>query len=120
MTESSSTENAGRAARRDVFASARHYLQGRRGLLILGGVIAGAGLALSWSWLEALGVASVLLTLLPCAAMCALGLCMNRVGGRSCSTSTPVTRSLASNDDRPPPVVNEKPDSQQERRLTDA
>uniref|UniRef100_UPI001BFDD893 hypothetical protein n=1 Tax=Campylobacter jejuni TaxID=197 RepID=UPI001BFDD893 len=32
-------------------------------------------------WLEALGVGSLVLSLLPCAAMCAAGLCMKGNGG---------------------------------------
>src|SRR3546814_3036862 len=36
--------------------------------------------------LVAVGVAPLLLSVLPCAAMCALGLCMNRMAGKSCST----------------------------------
>lgn len=34
-------------------------------------------------WLEALGIGSVVLGLLPCAAMCAVGLCMEGHGGCS-------------------------------------
>lgn len=65
---------------------ARSTPGGRRGLIAAGVAIAVAGLAFNWSWLVAAGVAPVLLSLLPCAAMCALGLCMNRMTGRSCST----------------------------------
>jgi hypothetical protein len=36
---------------------------------------------LNWGWLTAVGAAPILLSLLPCAAMCALGLCMR--GGTS-------------------------------------
>ncbi len=50
------------------------------------GVIA-AGLAWQWSWLVAVGAAPVLLSVAPCAAMCTLGLCMHRMGGRSCGAS---------------------------------
>ena len=64
----------------------RSTLGGRRGLIAAGVAIAVAGLAFNWSWLVAAGIAPVLLSLLPCAAMCALGLCMNRMTGRSCST----------------------------------
>ncbi len=35
-------------------------------------------------WLEALGLASAVLSLLTCAAMCAAGLCMKE-GGRNCA-----------------------------------
>jgi hypothetical protein len=44
------------------------------------------GAALNWSWLVAVGVGPLLITVLPCVAMCALGLCMNRMVGGSCST----------------------------------
>jgi hypothetical protein len=44
------------------------------------------GAAFNWSWLVAVGIVPLLITLLPCAAMCALGLCMNRMMGGSCST----------------------------------
>jgi hypothetical protein len=50
------------------------------------GVIAIA-LAWQWSWLVVLGVAPLLLSLAPCAAMCALGLCMHRMSGRSRGTA---------------------------------
>lgn len=66
---------------------ARWYLGGRRGLILLAAAALGAGAVLNWGWLVAIGVAPILLTLAPCAAMCALGLCMNKMaGGKSCST----------------------------------
>lgn len=62
------------------------YVGGQRGLIVLAiGVVVG-GLALNWSWLVAAGVAPILLAVLPCAAMCGLGLRMNKAGGKSCST----------------------------------
>jgi len=64
----------------------RSTLVGRRGLIAAGVVIAVAGLAFNWSFLVAAGIAPALVSLLPCAAMCALGLCMNRMTGRSCSS----------------------------------
>jgi len=60
---------------------ARYYLGGRRGLLVLGAVAVGGGLVSSWGWLVAAGVAPLLLSVLPCVAMCALGLCMHRMSG---------------------------------------
>jgi hypothetical protein len=63
----------------------RHYLTGRRGLVIVSIAIVAAGVALSWSWLAAAGIAPILLALAPCAAMCALGLCMNKMGKSSSS-----------------------------------
>jgi hypothetical protein len=36
----------------------------------------GIGLLLSWSWLVAAGLSSLVVAIVPCAAMCAAGLCM--------------------------------------------
>jgi len=66
----------------------RYYLGGRRGLILLTVAALGAGLFLNWGWLVAVGVAPLLLALAPCAAMCALGLCMHKMGGKSCSTES--------------------------------
>ncbi len=43
--------------------------------------------AWQWSWLIAVGIAPLLLSVAPCAVMCALGLCMHRVGGSSCRSA---------------------------------
>ena len=56
---------------------------GTRGLVILGAAVVAVGLALNWSWLVAIGVAPLLLTALPCVAMCALGVCMMPKHGKS-------------------------------------
>ena len=58
---------------------------GRRRRLVIGASAAGViaiALAWQWSWLVVLGVAPLLLSLAPCAAMCAHGLCMHRMAGR--------------------------------------
>ena len=44
------------------------------------------GMYLNWGWFVALGLAPLVLGVLPCAAMCALGLCMGHGGKSSCST----------------------------------
>ncbi|WP_207791898.1 hypothetical protein [Siccirubricoccus phaeus] len=59
-------------------------LRGRRALAVLGLAVVAAGLASQWTWLTAIGVAPILVTLAPCAAMCALGLCMSGKSGQSC------------------------------------
>jgi hypothetical protein len=66
----------------------RHYLGGRRGLILLAVTALGAALVLNWGWLVAVGLAPLLLALAPCAAMCAIGLCANKMmgGNNSCST----------------------------------
>lgn len=63
-----------------------HYLGNRKALVLLAIAIVGAGLALNWSWLVAAGIPPILVALAPCAVMCALGLCMSRMGGKSCSS----------------------------------
>jgi hypothetical protein len=64
----------------------RCWLRGRKGVIALIGLAVVIGAALNWSWLVAVGVVPLLITVLPCVAMCALGLCMNRMVGGSCST----------------------------------
>lgn len=54
-----------------------HCLSNRKVLVVLAVAVVGAGLAFKWSWLVAAGIAPILLALAPCAAMCALGLCMS-------------------------------------------
>lgn len=64
-----------------------HRLGGKR--LLLGGValaLIGAGLAWQWSWLVAIGVAPLLISVAPCVAMCTLGLCMHRMCSRTGSS----------------------------------
>jgi hypothetical protein len=85
MTAPCLTEPSETTLTQDLLYAARYYLGGRRGPLILAAVAVIAGLALNWSWLVAAGIAPILLGVLPCLAMCALGLCMHRAGGKSCS-----------------------------------
>ena len=79
---------------RDGLHSLRSRL-GARGLILIGAAVIAAGLALNWSWLVAIGVAPLLLTMLPCVAMCALGLCMMQKSGK------PHDNQTAANDPRP-------------------
>ena len=87
MTTPPSIDTSETTLTRDLLNAARYYLGSRRGLIILAAVAIVAGLALNWSWLVAAGLAPILLSALPCLAMCALGLCMHRAGGKSCATS---------------------------------
>src|SRR3954468_7912264 len=76
----SQTSAAAPVLARDLAHAARNYLGGRRGPLILAvAVVAAGAAALNWSWRAAAGIAPLLWSLLPCAAMCALGLCMSRM-----------------------------------------
>jgi len=86
MSMTKSPENQNTSLTHDLLYVARYYF-GRRGILLgLAAIAVVVGLALNWSWLVAAGIAPLLLGVLPCVAMCALGLCMNKMVGRSCST----------------------------------
>jgi len=98
MTTPRSTETAETSLTRDLIYTARYHLGGRRGLLILAGLAITAGLALNWSWLTAAGIAPILISVLPCLAMCALGLCMNMGTGKSCSTAAKTPDPAAADD----------------------
>lgn len=89
---------------RDLLYAARYYLGGRRGMIALAVVAAMAALILNWNWLVTIGLASLLIATLPCVAMCALGLCLNKMGAKSCSTSTqaPSDASLPESDGSKP------------------
>jgi hypothetical protein len=64
----------------------RYWLRGPKGIAVLVVSALVIGAALNWSWLVAVGIAPLLLTALPCAVMCGLGLCMHKMAGGSCST----------------------------------
>jgi hypothetical protein len=49
---------------------------GRRGLVIAAMAVIGAGMALNWGWLTTIGAAPLILSLAPCAVMCATGYCV--------------------------------------------
>ena len=59
--------------------------RGKRIIALL--AIAALGMYLNWGWFVAAGIAPLVLGVLPCAAMCALGLCMGHGKNSSCSTS---------------------------------
>ncbi len=40
----------------------------------------GAALYFGWGWLAAAGLTTLIISFLPCAVMCGLGLCMSRMG----------------------------------------
>jgi hypothetical protein len=60
-----------------------NWLKTPRGLVIAGIVVIAAGLALGWNWVVALGLAPLILSVAPCAAMCALGACAMMKGNSS-------------------------------------
>lgn len=79
MSISNSAEAHPRAPSQPLGDKLPSWLRGRRGLIVLGALVFTLGLAFNWNWLVAAGVAPPLLSVLPCLAMCALGLCMNRM-----------------------------------------
>ncbi len=83
MTKMPSANSNDRSLAGDVLQAFVYYAGRRRVLAAIAAIAVAGGLALKWDWLVAAGVAPVLLTLLPCAVMCALGLCMNKMTGAS-------------------------------------
>lgn len=63
-------------------------LTSRRALILAAAFTASAGLALNWNWMVAVGIAPVLISVLPCLVMCGLGLCMHKITGRTCGKET--------------------------------
>ena len=61
------------------------WLTRRRLLFVGAATVMGGGMALNWGWLTAIGLAPVLVSLAPCAAMCGLGLCMKGGSGGKCN-----------------------------------
>jgi len=108
MTMPRSTEAAEASLTRDLTYAARYYLGGRRGLLILAVLAIVVGLVMNWSWLAAAGIAPILIGVLPCVAMCALGLCMNKIGGKSCSKPANALEAATTSDRTIPPTPADK------------
>jgi hypothetical protein len=68
------------------------WLSSRNVLIGAIGVGGGGALFFGWDWLVAAGLAAVIIGVLPCLAMCALGLCMSRMGKKddAAGTTAPV------------------------------
>ena len=84
-TKTEETKTTEASLTKDLIHLVRYYLGGRRSLILLTMATLGAGAALNWGWLVAIGAAPLLLLLAPCAVMCGLGLCM-KGGGKSGSS----------------------------------
>jgi hypothetical protein len=85
MTQATASSVAGESPREACAPGNRLIPGSRRFWLVLVAVAVVAGAAFNWSWLVAVGVAPLLLTLLPCAAMCALHLCASKGADGSCT-----------------------------------
>ena len=77
---------AGSSLIRDWLYALRYWLGSRTGVIVSLVLLAALGLGSGWSWLVTVGIAPLLVAVLPCAAMCALGLCASRHGRRSCAS----------------------------------
>lgn len=93
MAAAIDTKNAKQLPRWHNAAALLHrYAVNRKVLAVSALLIVGAGLALNWSWLVAAGVAPIILALAPCAAMCALGMCMSRMSDKSSCGDKPIVK----------------------------
>ena len=79
-------------AARNLLVAGLHH----RVVLASAGVAAtGAGLALGWDWLSAVGIAPLIVATAPCLIMCAFGMCMMGMGRGNQAGSSPGTTSTA-------------------------
>ena len=83
-------------------ADMRSWLGNRRVLAVGGLAIGGAGLALGWDWLTAVGIAPLLISVAPCLIMCALGMCMMGKAGKAISNESSAPADGASVQPKPP------------------
>ena len=96
MTNTKLPEAARNSLSGDLLYAARYYFGSRTRLIVVAAAALGLGAYFNWGWLVAAGIAPLLLTVLPCAAMCAVGLCM---GGRSKSQRDEVASSPSSGEE---------------------
>ena len=84
----------------------------RWGLPTIAAAAIGGGLATNWSWLIAVGAAPFIVGLLPCAAMCALGICMPMIMGGA-RTKAPLLIDATANGSPPPSQLAAPPRGEQ-------
>ena len=70
-------EPTSQSQNQDLRTIMRRALSNRFVLLAIFAIAIGLTATFSWGWLVAAGIAPILLAAAPCAAMCALGLCMS-------------------------------------------
>lgn len=81
----------------------------RQALIGLAVAAVSGGAALNWSWLVAVGLAPLILSVLPCVVMCALGLCAMRSAGQG--ENKQPERAGSSGQDFPQPAEPSRPAS---------
>jgi hypothetical protein len=75
MTTPQPSEKTQTSLTQDLLRTTQYYLGSQRALMVLAGITIVAGLTFNWSWLVAAGIAPILISVLPCVAMCAIGVC---------------------------------------------
>jgi hypothetical protein len=97
------TEDSPSATKED---SCRAVPAGRKGRwrawLIGGAVVVPIALYGGWDWLAATGLATILIAVLPCVAMCALGLCMGRGKSKGEMSLAEIRKTYEVNSDQVP------------------
>jgi YHS domain-containing protein len=93
MSNAQSTDTSDQSLTRNILYAVRYYLGGPRRLIILAIILIIGGVALNWGWLVAAGLAPFLIAFLPCAVMCALGMCMHKTAGGNNPGSRRITGS---------------------------
>ncbi len=81
MTGAPSINTSERPLTRNILDAIWFYFGGRRTLYVLASVLILGSIALNRGWLAAAAIASILITSLPRAVVCALGLCMHKMAG---------------------------------------
>jgi hypothetical protein len=71
--------------------------------LIGGALVVSIALYGGWDWVIAVGLAPILVAILPCAAMCALGLCMGRGKSKGETTLADIRKTYETNGEPPRP-----------------
>ena len=67
----------------------RGFLRTRFGIVAMAALAIGGGFYLGWGYVVAAGLAPLILGVAPCAAMCALGLCMRGCHKKSQDAANP-------------------------------
>jgi hypothetical protein len=95
MSETKAVDLSGRPWPQLILGVPRSFARDRRVLIAAGVLALVLGAAFNWSWLIAVGVAPVLLAVLPCAAMCAVGVCAMSMNHQPAGATTPPTGAAA-------------------------
>ncbi len=103
----SETEMMAAPSAKPRFFLPRWFPRGRSALLWAAILAIGTGLVFGWDWLVAAGFAPLVVSVLPCLAMCALGLCAMRGNAKSCHGGDKAEPKAADRQANPPLVQRE-------------